>query len=77
MSTPRLFYDRRRRPFLEDASGVCWRLTVENGSLEFISEAGEHRRVVLLDAWEDLSAEELEVHRRSAEAVDPGEHTSR
>ena len=74
--TPRLYYDRLGRPILEDADGERWLLRAESLRLVFLGESGERLHAPLPSAWEDLSAEELEVHRRSTGPVDPGEHTA-
>ena len=74
--TPHLYYNRLGRPILEDADGILWRLRAEGESLVFVSALGERLHAPVPSAWELLSAEELEGHRRSARAVDPGEHAT-
>ena len=74
--TPQLSYDRLGRPILEDTAGTRWLVRAESLRLVFLAESGERLQAPLPSAWEHLSAEELEVHRRSARAVDPGEHTT-
>ena len=75
--TPRLFYDRLGRPILEDSDGERWLLREESLRLVFLGESGERLHAPAPTGWQHLSAEELEVHRRSARPVDPGEHTAR
>ena len=75
-SDTRLYYDRLGRPILEDADGERWLVRAESLRLVFIGESGARLQAPLPSAWEHLSAEELEVHRRSAKRVDLGEHTA-
>ena len=80
--SPCLYYDRLGRPILEDADGTRWFVRAESVPLVLLAESGERLQAPLPSAWEHLgaeqhpSAEDLEVPRRSARPLDPGEHTS-
>ncbi len=72
--TPCLYRHGSGRSVLVDANGEHGILREESLQLVFLSESGHRLLTPLPPAWEHLSAEELEVHRRSARPVDPGEY---
>ncbi len=67
----RLYYDRLGRPIPEDADGERWLVREEPPHLVFVSESGERRVAPLPQAWEHLSAEELEAYCRQATPHEP------
>ncbi len=63
----RLVYNPPGSPVLEDSTGRRWIVRQESPHLVFVSEETHERRVAPLpDAWEHLSAEELEQYCRAA-----------